>query len=154
MITVCVWKPMRIEGEKNVGHASMKVGDNTYISWWPDESATFGNYHPIRNKNYESDVRDEGHPPDFEIQIDGLDEQKIIDWWTSFGLVRGGEDLQGPMLPYNLISQNCSTVVALGLKAGDGDRYAGWYTSHCIVWRPMTVVDYAFSIRKGLLQRL
>jgi hypothetical protein len=99
----------------------MLVG-STYMSWWPDESAGPGrDYNPIRNKSFTSDVRDEGGPPDFDIALDGLNEQAMLDWWSGFGLVSNGVELQGPMRPYNLVNQNCSTVVASGLSAGGGE---------------------------------
>lgn len=151
MINVFVWLPKRSGGQKNVGHASMTVGGATYISWWPDEAAGFGrDFHPIRNKSYKSDVRDEGGDPDWTIPLDGLDEQAILEWWASFGLSRGGVELQGPLPPYNLAEQNCSTVVARGLKTGGGDKYASWYSSWSIIWRPQTVLDYAKAIKLGL----
>ena len=154
MINVYVWLPKRIGNQKNVGHASMLVSGHTYVSWWPAEAAGLGrDYNPIRNKSYASDVADEGCAPDSNTQINGLNERAIFDWWSSFGLVRGGIVLQGPMLPYNLVDQNCSTVVARGLKIGGGEEYASWYASHCIVWRPQTVQDYALAIQRGLLKR-
>jgi hypothetical protein len=155
MITVFVWLPKTIDDQKNVGHSSMLVSGHTYVSWWPDETAGFGrDFHPIRNKSFASDVADEGdRNPDFSIQINGLDEQAILDWWSSFGLVRGGDLLFGPLPPYNLAKQNCSTVVARALKIAGGDRYTGWYDSHSVIWRPQTVLDYALSIQRGLARR-
>lgn len=151
MITVYVWLPKRAGGQKNVGHASMLVEGLTYISWWPDEAAGIGrDFHPIRNKNYTSDVRDEGGSPDHSIHLGGLDEQSILNWWAMFGLTRGNTVLQGPLPPYNLLKQNCSTVVATGLKQGGGDKYASWLDSWSVVWRPETVLHYALSIKKGL----
>ena len=154
MITVYVWLPKRVNNQKNVGHASMLVNEQTYISWWPDESAGLGrDYHPIRNKNYRSDVRDEGCNPDWSVRLQGLNEEAILNWWEGFGLTRGNLMLQGPLPPYNLAKQNCSTVVATGLKKGGGDEYAGWYNSWSVVWRPQTVLDYALSIENGLARK-
>ncbi|MBI4581822.1 MAG: hypothetical protein HY718_19150 [Planctomycetes bacterium] len=53
----------------------------------------------------------------------------------------------------DLISQNCSSVVARGLKIGGGDQYASWYAAHSVIWRPQTVRDYAMSIQSGLASR-
>jgi len=154
MITVYVWNSGKTSAGKNVGHASMNVGGHTYVSWWPDEAATFGSdYHPIRNQSYEADVQFEGHPPDASITIDGLDELKILDWWAGFGLTRSGAQLQGPLPPYNITRQNCSTVVANGLKVGGGDDYAGWFSSWNIVWMPGDVQRYAYAIRDGLMAK-
>ena len=154
MVTTYVWLPKTVGAEKNVGHTSILVGPQTYISWWPAEPARlWQDHHPIRNKDYASDVADEQGRPDFSILLVGLDEERIIEWWSMFGLVRGGTVLEGPMLPYNLLTQNCSTVVARGLKVGGADHYAGWYVSHCLVWRPRTVLDYAMAIQRGLAKR-
>jgi hypothetical protein len=154
MIEVYVWLPARHGSQKNVGHASMLVDGQTYISWWPDESAGFGrDFHPIRNKSYLSDVRDEGGNPHWTVQLSGLNEKAILDWWAGFGLIKGQVELQGPLPPYNLASQNCSTVVADGLKRGGGDNYAGWYNSWSLIWRPQTVLDYSQAIKQGLASK-
>lgn len=151
MITVYVWNSRKTSNGKNVGHSSMRVGGHTYVSWWPDTTAEVGrDYHPIRNQTYEADVEFEGVTPDMSIGIDGLDELKILDWWAVFGLTRSGVQLQGPMPPYNIMRQNCSTIVANGLKAGGGDEYAGWLSSWNTVWTPGDVQRYAFAIRDGL----
>lgn len=150
MITVNVWLSKRVDSQKNVGHASMDVS-GTYISWWPDEAAGLtGQFNPIRNKSYASDIRDEGGQPDARIQLTGLDEAAILQWWSSFGLVRGGELLQGPLPAYSLTQQNCSTVVAKGLKIGGADQYATRYAAFSIVWRPATILEFARSIQQGL----
>jgi len=79
-----IWLPRTTNRQKNVGHASMAVGENTYVSWWPEESAGLGrDFYPIRNKNYASDVGDEGCDPDHAIRLDGLNTAAIL---------RGGED--------------------------------------------------------------
>jgi hypothetical protein len=154
MITVYVWLPKHINSQKNVGHASMMVGGHTYISWWPDETAGLGrNYTPIRNKSFNSDVKDEGCSPDVSINLEGLDESAILQWWQGFGLVSNNVVLQGPMLPYNIAKKNCSTVVATGLKVGGGDKYSKWYNSWSAVWRPQTVLEYASSIKSGMASK-
>ena len=151
MITVYVWSAKSAGGQKNVGHASMLVHGHAYVSWWPDQTAGLvGDFHPIRNKSYQSDVQDEGCYPDHKIDISGLNEPAVLDWWAALGLMRDHTMLQGPLLPYNLLQRNCSTVVATGLKRGGADQYAGWYSSWSIVWRPETVLHYALAIKKGL----
>jgi hypothetical protein len=151
MIEVYIWLPKKVGNQKNVGHASMLVGGHTYISWWPDSVARLGhNFHPIRNKNYKSDVRDEGCVPDGNILLKGLNEKAILDWWQQFGLTRGSMVFQGPLPPYNLAKQNCSSVVAQALKKGGGDSYANWYNSWSVIWRPRTVLDYALAIEREL----
>jgi hypothetical protein len=151
MITVYVWLTKRVGSQKNVGHSSMMVAGLTYISWWPDEAAGFGrDFHPIRNKSFQSDVKDEGSKPDVIVLLDGLDENAILDWWQQFGLTRGHVEFQGPLPPYNLAKQNCSTVVANALRKGGGDQYATWYSSWSVIWRPQTLMEYAQAIQQGL----
>ena len=36
---------------------------------------------------------DSACPPDFDIHLVELNEQDILDWWSSFGLVSGGMEL-------------------------------------------------------------
>jgi hypothetical protein len=129
----------------------MLVNRLAYVSWWPAESAGLGSdYHPIRNKSYQSDVADEGGGPDWTIHLKGLDEKSILNWWEVFGLTKGNAMLHGPLPPYNLLNQNCSTVVAIGLKQGGGDKYASWYSSWSVVWTPQAVLNYALEIKRGL----
>lgn len=161
MITVYVWLPNW--RKKNYGgHTSMLVSGLTYISWWPADDRKLGNRSPIRNRKYSGDIVAEGGKPDWSIQLNGLDEQSILDWWEKFGLTKGNtwqgipylgepdELLAGPLPPYNVIEQNCSTVVASGLKQGGGDKYANSYDSWSVIWRPRTVLHFALSIQKGL----
>lgn len=151
MITVYVWLPKRVANQKNVGHASLQVDDRAYVSWWPSVPAGIsGDFAPIRNKSFASDMRDEGCRADWTVRLRGLDEQAILSWWSSFGLVRDGHLLLGPLQSYSLIHRNCSTVVATALKLAGGDRYSSWANTWAIVWRPQAVLDYARSIETGL----
>jgi len=149
MIDVYVWMPKHIANQKNIGHTSLLINQQTYISWWPEQHG-LKNVHPIRNRNYFSDVIGERCNPDWNLQLNGLDEEAILEWWKGFGLVSGNTILQGPLPPYNFIKQNCSTVVAIGLKKGGGDEYANSHRSRHIIWTPWAVLHYALSIQKGL----
>jgi hypothetical protein len=171
MITVCVWLP---EGD-NVGHAGMRIRTNaaeTYISWWPGptssrstedaKDALFGSFHPYRNRSYESDKRVEQKLPDHFVYLRGLDEGRIVKWWKGFGLgsvnsigrgARASPPLQGPLPPWNLLKQNCSTVVATAPKRGGGDKYASWGASWsmCGVLRPC--LNMRFQLRRVFQRR-
>lgn len=156
MITVYVWS---FRGKNEAwGHASLLVG-HTYISWWPQQPgqvpskihANIYASHPFRNRTYASDVSAEGQSPDNTVQLDGLNESAITDWWQSFGLVRDGIELQGPLPAWQTLNQNCSNVVAMALQIGGGDRYASWSKSWNIVWTPADVLEYARSIQRGIL---
>jgi hypothetical protein len=155
MLTVYIWN---FRGKNDAwGHASMQV-DQTYISWWPEQPGQVPSKihpnvyasHPFRNRTFQDDIRDEGQMPDHSIRIDGLDEDAIKDWWQSFGLTRDGVLFQGPLQSWDTLKRNCSTVVAVGLKKGGGDRYASWFKSWNLVWKPSDVLTYALSIQNGL----
>jgi hypothetical protein len=158
MLTVYVWN---YRGKNEAwGHASMQV-DQTYISWWPETPGQVPSKihrnvyssHPFRNRTFSQDVAAEGQPPDHSILLDGLDESAIKDWWQSFGLTRDGVVFQGPLPPWSTLSQNCSNVVVIALRAGGGDKYASWITSWNVVWTPADVLEYARSIQRGLIGR-
>ena len=156
MVTVFIWM---FRG-KNVawGHAALLV-DQTYMSWWPEGrgrirskvSDQLYTVLPIYNRQFADDVDGEdGRQPDHRLLINGLDEVKIKDWWQSFGLTRDGVLYQGPLLPWETLAQNCSTVAARGLSIGGGDRYSGWTRSWKLVWTPNDVLQYTLSIQQGL----
>jgi hypothetical protein len=156
MLKVHVWD---FQGKNEAwGHASADVG-STYISWWP---ATPGQVpskihrnvyssHPIRNRTFFDDARDERGYPNHNVNIEGLDESAIKDWWQSIGLTRDGVQYSGPLLPWSTLTRNCSTVVATALQVGGGDKYASWFKSWNVVWTPSDVLAYARSIELGLL---
>ncbi len=155
MVTVYIWS---FRGKTEAwGHASMQV-DRTYISWWPENpgqvpSKVHRNIyasHPVRNRKYEEDVAAEGQNPDHVIRINGLDEQAIKNWWQSLGLTRDSALYQGPLLSWDTLKRNCSTVVAKALNVGGGEKYANWNQSWNIIWTPADVLRYAASIQRGL----
>jgi hypothetical protein len=157
MLTVFVWK---FRG-KNVawGHASLQV-DLTYMSWWPggdrDSSKMHRNIYtagPIRNRTFAQDVAAENQRPDYSVRIVGLNESRIKDWWQSFGLTRDGQLYQGPLLPWNTLEQNCSTVVARALSIGGAESLVPWHKSWNVVWTPNDVYDYAASVQRATLAR-
>jgi hypothetical protein len=155
MVTVFIWD---FRGSDVAwGHASLLV-DQTYMSWWPEGqnrerskiSDQIYSVHPIRDRRFSDDTAAEGGPPKHRVEIRGLNEARMKDWWQSFGLMRDGVLYQGPMLPWETLAQNCSTVAARGLSVGGGDRYARWIKSWQVVWTPNDVLNYALSIRTGL----
>lgn len=158
MVTVYIWT---FRGKTEAwGHASMQVG-STYVSWWPAQPGQVpSKWHrqiyasvPFRGRSFAEDVRDEGQPPDHAIRIAGLDEAAIQSWWRSFGLVQNGVALPGPLLPWHMTKQNCSTVAARALRIGGGDEYAKWVHTWNAVWTPADVLAYARSIERGMLAK-
>ena len=76
------------------------------------------------------------------IQVNGLDEGAIENWWNSFKNSN----------QYSTLGQNCSTTAADALNAGGGLPYAilGGYGVPPLVWSPSDVLDYANAINSGL----
>ncbi|HTZ73522.1 MAG TPA: hypothetical protein VMB47_06355 [Candidatus Aquilonibacter sp.] len=76
MVTVHIWN---FRGSNQAwGHASLEL-DRTYISWWPQTPGQVPTKipdiyasHPFRNRDFASDVQDEGQRPDHSIHINGL----------------------------------------------------------------------------------
>ncbi len=138
-----------------VGHASLKLWDGTYISWWPDEETPWtlarvanGFKKPARNpQTYADDVRLEGFKPDRVITIQnrrgGLDTLAISDWWTRF---RGNPDNM-----YHLLTQNCATTVKDALVAGGAwsilGRDAAQPFKDISIWVPADHESFAAVLR-------
>jgi hypothetical protein len=155
MVTVFIWNFRGKDVAR--GRASLLV-DRTYMSWWPEGSNGIASklsdrlysVHPIRHRLLSDDIAAERYQPDHLIDIAGLDESKIRDWWQSFGLAQAGVPHEDPMLPWETLARNCSTVAARGLSVGGGDRYANSTKPWNSVWTPHDVLQYATSIRAGL----
>ena len=155
MVTVFIWN---FRGQDVArGHASLLV-DRTYMSWRPEGSNGIASklsdrlrsVHSIRHRLLSDDIAAERSQPDHLVDIAGLDESKIKDWWHSFGLARSSARHEGPMLPGETLARNCSTVAARGLSVGGGDRYASCTRPWNSIWTPNDVLQYATSIRAGL----
>lgn len=161
--TVYVWLP----NEGRVGHASMEIGTSSYVSFWPSDAAgkkdvKVGQSHDAAfPESYAADRQLEGGAADEKIALAGLDEAKMIDAWN---------ELKQGQARYNLIENNCSTVVATLLEVGSGikpatptidiDDYvrslAGRLLFRLIFWKhtlrtwsPAGVRDYAITIRNA-----
>ncbi len=148
MLAVHVWGPTVTANGPLVGHASVTMGLD-YISWWPEEGAF--NVGPHRKRSLMMDIAAEADRQPTNGIIHGLDEEKIRSWWAVFGLQSGGQELQGPLPPYHLLAQNCSTVAAVALRVGGGDKYSdSWWVRNNVVWTPMDVLRYAQAIRSGI----
>ncbi|NNF05900.1 MAG: hypothetical protein HKN21_04005, partial [Candidatus Eisenbacteria bacterium] len=83
--------------------------------------------------------------PDHTITIDGLDEGRILTWWSTFNV---------PGRQWSTLGQNCATTVGRALMMGGGDDYAlgasGWWHSWNMVWQPNDALRYAQAIARGL----
>lgn len=119
MVKVFIWYAKGL----NVGHSSLEVTcpityQNEYISWWPGDNNLLkknaGQY-----STFEQDKTAEGRSPDFEKEIERLDELKIIEWWRTFS--------NNSHSKYSLGKYNCSWAVIKGLKIGGADNYFPWH---------------------------
>ncbi len=134
------------------GHASMKLDDGTYISWWPegetaDSIPLVENIYTadaIKNRTFAQDVvGEDGRMPDVTISINGLDENAIAVWWNQFK--------NDPNNKWKTLSQNCSTTVAEALKTGNASTlWWDFWSSWNIVWTPAEVEEFARAINKKL----
>jgi len=109
-VMVSIWKK---DNQGGVGHASADVGGE-YVSFWPKEgygakdAARKGRVTSYANTPQE-DINDEGRGPDYQIQLDGLDERAMRHRWRELKREK-----------YSFADLNCSKVVAEVLKAGSG----------------------------------
>lgn len=109
MARIYFWDP----ADGQVGHCSLRLDDETYISFWPSED--YGITQAFANRTvaseaheYESDKVDEGRAEDRSIQIRGkLNNQKIKTWWA-----------KNKGCGYS-VSNNCSHMVEKALEVGE-----------------------------------
>jgi RHS repeat-associated protein len=105
LLTVYYWPPSTIPWA--YGHLSIRLDDGTYISNWPVNGFIIGP-DDTRPPNYKADAGGEWptEPQTYEIQ--GLNEDKIKDWWD--GVPRKGG--------FSGLGNNCSKTTADALKIG------------------------------------
>ncbi len=167
MITAYVWQ---FRGSKSAwGHAAVSVSQaeasNCYISWWPGQlrrpkypklaqsaltAPIFANIYSApanKGQTFEDDRSGEdGQRPDYELQVLGLDAQKIKTWWDGF--------LAYPP-EWSSLEVNCAMVAAFALRAGGADDVisgvGGWWRSWNTVWTPKDVVLLVEAINRGYL---
>lgn len=163
--TVYVW----MLTPSNVGHVSIQV-DAMYMSYWPSQAAgkkdfKIGQTHdPAFPSSYKVDKRLENKDCDQQLIIKGLNETLMLDTWLEF---KANPDR------YNMVSQNCSTVVAWLLEIGSGlsptvdkgveiDQWAPnnlmrfvlklrYLGNHIDMWTPDAAFNYALQV-KGYLE--
>ncbi len=109
MAQIYLWNPK----DGNVGHCSLRLDDESYVSFWPCEEygqrqAFLNETVPSTSSAYEADRISEGRrDPDRTIRIRGrLNNQSIHSWW-----------MQNQACGYS-VSNNCSTMVEKALAAG------------------------------------
>lgn len=132
MITVYIWLPKEF-----LGHASMQVGVDTYISFWPNKEVLnpssselckniisyknnninnllFQHFNQIKSDSYEQDCLVLGkngfkREADCIVELFNLPQEPIKRFWREF---------QTQQISYHLIKRNCSSVVAEAINEG------------------------------------
>ncbi|XP_067659284.1 uncharacterized protein [Haliotis asinina] len=125
---ICIWMPVGID---QFGHASLRLSNGEYVSWWPKgRKAKCGFKKKISqcNCSLRDDIIAEGMDPDYTFNIPStqLDLAKMTTYWNK----------QRTTGHYSLLDQNCCWVVYQVLHAGGAPR------SQTIVWRPETLRRY------------
>ncbi len=157
-VKVYVWRPCG----GRVGHCSMAVGNQTYISLWPGlgrkgfarsviQKMTMNVKRRPFYRDYESDLEAEGFEP-IVVELYSLDKEVIEQYW---------EKVQMSGLEYELTEFNCSTIIANVLYLGSGlqpsfqplaevDTYIGLGIplGQVEAWEPKYILQYAKEIKR------
>jgi len=157
-VKIYVWLP---KGGR-VGHSSMQVDDQTYLSFWPGHGRKGFVRTAIRKmtmnvkrrpfyRDYASDREEEGFDP-IMVELHSLNETAIQIYW---------EKVQRSGLDYELTDFNCSTVIANALYLGSGlqpsfqplaevDQYVGLGIplGQVEAWEPKNILQYAKEIKR------
>jgi len=163
LTNVYIW----FNGSEGVGHTSMLIAQQTYVSYWPGGGGADAKKDIKLKQTHEAawmsglraDQRLERRAQDATISLDGLDEAAMI---------RAFLDLKASAPRYNMRKHNCSTVIAYLLEIGskipapftprvDLTQFISGGLKRQIVrlatlggvvqmWSPRTVHDYAIAI--------
>lgn len=126
IITVYIWLPKDF-----LGHASMQVDGDTYISFWPNKEVLnlssgrihknqtinqllFQHLNQIRSESYEEDcfvLGSDGskREADCLVELSNLPKEPIKAFWKEF---------HTQQLSYHLIKRNCASVVGEAINEG------------------------------------
>ena len=80
---ILIWLPLSRHHEFQ-GHTSLKLSDDTYISWRSSFFQMEEDKGTIYCGSYVDDVNLEGRPPDHTCVLQTLDEDAIKKWWSSW----------------------------------------------------------------------
>jgi hypothetical protein len=157
-VKVYIWLPK----SGRVGHSSMLVGSETYISFWPGQNRK-GFFRSIIStltinvkrrpfyRDYAADCAAEEFEP-LEVELSTLNENAIQKYW---------EKVQASELAYELTEFNCSTIIANALYFGSGlqpsflplaevDDYVGMGIplGQVEAWEPKNIWQYAKELKR------
>ncbi|XP_071111843.1 uncharacterized protein [Haliotis cracherodii] len=125
---IYIWMPV---GVSQVGHASLRLSNGVYVSWWPQDKKSKCGFKMKEykcNSSLQGDIKEEGMDPDYTFKIPStkLDLTDMTTFWNK----------QKSTGHYSLLDQNCCWVVYHVLRAG------GSPMSPTNVWRPETLRRY------------
>ncbi len=120
--TIYYWSSTGIPGTGNFlwGHVAISVNGSAgqaYISWMPGGPPQLPTGSSVVNDDYlkatisnglPMDISNEGGRLPQQVQLEGLNEQAILDWWNSYK--------KNPT--FTMLGRNCSTTAAAALSAG------------------------------------
>ncbi|XP_060562527.1 uncharacterized protein LOC132722109 isoform X2 [Ruditapes philippinarum] len=136
-IKVYIWRPFG----QNVGHSSMLLQDETYISWWPDGECSQTNFTrpaaPHTSFQEDADIEGNSTPPTFTIKVTDEQMQNIKGWWEEF---KSNEENK-----YIIINNNCSTVIYNALKQAFPELHC--FEERVKVWVPVAIQLIAQSLQ-------
>lgn len=164
-VKVHIWK----NSPSSVGHASLEM-KAAYVSFWPKDAAKAksdiklgATHEAVFPSSYRTDCRLERQEADKTVNINGLEEAKMIALWQEF---------KDQAKQYNMLKSNCSTVVASLLEAGSGippnhtpnilirdyvkNPYMSWLLrlrfmgNYIHMWTPNDVMIYALQIKSRI----
>src|SRR5712692_6529138 len=115
MTSVHIW----FTDADGVGHTSMQVGTDTYVSYWPGGGGAAAKKDIKLKQTHEAawisglrgDQRLEGRAPDATVQLNRLNETAMIEAFQA---------LKADAPRYNMLRHNCSTVIAYLPETGSG----------------------------------
>ena len=140
-VKVYVW----LGAGTSVGHASMELGNGTYISCWPGEEEE---QYDKRSNSVKKDIQRERRKYDRMFMIEELDEEKIQQWWGSF------EKTWNPYKIFKrfLYKKNSYVAVMEGLLVGGSESMLNlsakvyMYYKTFFLYGPSAVVSYCEEI--------
>ncbi len=163
-VKVFVWLP----NAGNVGHTAMQIGEDLYISFWPDKAKKSFAASIVRHltmnvvrsplyQDYLFDREKNGFEP-IITELEYLKEEEIREYWSK---VKDSE------VSYKLAEFNCSTVIANSLYIGSGlqpsfrpladlDTYIGLGIplGEIEAWEPKTILQYAKEIKRFQTEKI
>lgn len=146
IVTVYEWSGTKL---MSFGHISVKLSDNTYISWWPEDSTSSISLKAAAGQRFsakyfeslEDEINETGAGPMRTIYIvKGLDEEKMKQYFK--GLLNGS-------LKWDLEDKSCASVTYAALCEGSDwfkDKVIGRIT-------PSAVATLADAFANGDLDK-